>query len=75
MDEIKAPLFRDERQRRVIDVLHVIAHTPPLFRLANARELGVGTDEYLEARRELELRGFVSCAGEVTMEGRRYLRD
>lgn len=65
----------DRLNRRQSNVLHVIAHTPPLFRLANARELGVGTDEYLEARRELELRGFVSCAGEVTMEGRRHLRD
>jgi hypothetical protein len=41
----------------------------------NALELGIDPDHFLEARRELELRGFVSISGEVTMEGRRHLRD
>lgn len=75
MNPIKTPAARDERQQRTIDVLHVIAHTPPLFRLANAAELGIGADDYLEAKRELQIRGFVDVSGNVTMDGRRYIRD
>ena len=63
----------DARKIRLGLTLRLIAYSPPIYRLSNARELGIGTDDYIEARQELELRGFVSCSGEITQEGRDYL--